>query len=93
MPWIQVSFGPSPQNPKDFVSHIAKIAADALGLNASEVVVLFSEATVSDPGGAVVSISGRNRGDLQEAALGQVLRDEIAQITGIPQELVAIVRL
>lgn len=93
MPWIQVSFGPSPQNPQNFVSHIAKIAAGALGLDASEVVVLFSDATVTDLGGAVVSIAGRNRGDLQEAALVQALRGEIAQVAGIPQELVAIIRL
>lgn len=93
MPWIQVWCGPSPQNPQNFVAHIAKIAAGALGLNASEVVVLFSDATVTDLGGAVVSIAGRNRGEFQEATLMQALRSEIAQVAGIPQELVAIIRL
>lgn len=90
MPWISVSVTGADRWPDP--AEVARAAATALDLTATEVVVLQPGTTDGWGRGALVTVHGRTREPDREAALVTVLRRVVAEASGLTEDLVHVAR-
>ncbi len=100
MPWIHVTAPPPDTTTpaghvtsSDWATHCATEVAALVGLEPTDVIVLVTHADAVSGPGAVVTVTGRHRGDETERALSALLHLEVGNWTGVEQERVSLMRL
>lgn len=99
MPWIHVTAPPQDTAPAGqlnsslWVTHCATEVAALVGLEPTDVIVLVTHADAVSSRGAVVTVTGRHRGDETERELSALLHREVGNWTGVEPERVSLMRL
>ena len=91
MPWIHATVSSSP-DADDLARELAATAANAAGLESTDVIALVTVADASAGSGAVVAVAGRVRDDSVEDSIVDAIRRVVANSTGLDMDLVAVVR-